>query len=122
MPITAAWRRPYNTIGQSVSTPLTYTMTEQASRLVIDVTGTVNSVNRIFSRLVLTPVLNGNSLSFTMQQLNFGGTVASTYVSATNPADSVATNVSAPIVVTLPEAVNLDTFFTNAGVAQTVPA
>jgi hypothetical protein len=91
--------------------------------VVIEGVSTVNSVSRIFVRIVLTPVLSGASLSFTAKVLKFSGAAGtSTYVSPANPPDSNAVNNTIAPSIPLGETLDLNAFLTAAGVAQPTPA
>lgn len=121
MAINAGWDRPFLESAEAKTTALTYTLTENAGRAVIDVTATVNSESKLLGRILITPQLSGSSLTHKVKHLIFPGGNASDYTSATNPADSAASNTGTAAEIVLPDPLNLDTFYTAAGVARTDP-
>jgi hypothetical protein len=121
MALNAAWQRPFSEAAEAKTTGLTYTLTENAGRAVIDVTATINSETKILARILITPQSSGSTLTHQVKHLIFPGDDTSDYTSATNPADSEASNATTAVEVVLPDSLNLDSFYTDAGVNRTDP-
>jgi hypothetical protein len=123
MPITVNWQQPYTTAVKATATPLTYTAAERSPNVVVEGVATVNAVSRIFVRIILTPIVAGQTLSFSAKVLKFSGAAGtSTYVSTTNPPDSNAVNATTAPSIALGEVLDLNAYLIAAGVAQPVPA
>lgn len=121
MSINANWQRPFSEAAEAKTTAITHVLTETGGKAIVDVTTTINSTSKIIARLVLTPVLTGSTLKYQVNLLTFEGDAHGNYTSATNPADSTAANAGASAQVVVPDTINLDAYYTAAGVNRTDP-
>ncbi|MBW4660951.1 MAG: hypothetical protein KME15_19930 [Drouetiella hepatica Uher 2000/2452] len=121
MPTNINWSRPFSEAAEVKTSAVTHALTVSGGKAIIDVTATVNAATKILERIILTPKASNTGTTHTVKHLIFSGGSDSVYVSATNPADSVATNAATAVETVLPDTLNLDSFYTAAGVGRTDP-
>lgn len=114
MTYSRSFSRPLATATASESETITPTMTidDANNTVILEWVAPINAVSRIFRRLKIVDSFNGSSLTQTCTDLIFVG--SRTYVSSTNPADSLAAST---MTYTL-AAIDLDVFHTAAGDAR----
>jgi len=116
MAVSASFTRSLATTTESVATSYAITTVEDdgANTFVIHVNATVNAATKVVKRMKLALNISGNSLSPTLTVLDFAGNAAS-YTGVSVPADSAATATQVLALNTI----DLDAFYTAAGVART---
>jgi len=90
----------------------TLTIDDANNTVILEWVATVGAASRIFRRLKIADTFSGASLSQTVTDMVFAG--SRTYVSSTNPADSLANSTTTYTLA----AIDLDAFHTAAGDAR----
>jgi hypothetical protein len=122
MALTASWDRAKADVVLAVSSVRTTVLFEDSvgKQLVVDHYSTLNSAVRLLMRVILKPTFNGDKFSLVRTVLDYSAQAASTY----NPTN-LASATTAPFTLTNGVVVagdgdlDLDAFYTAAGVAKT---
>ena len=121
MPTNINWSRPFSESAEPKTSAVTHALTVLGGKAIIDVTVTIGSATKILERIILTPKASNTGTTHTVKHLIFSGGADSVYVSATSPADTAALNAATAVETVLPDTLNLDSFYTAAGVSRTDP-
>jgi hypothetical protein len=115
MSFNLSYTRPLATVTGTETASYTTTLTEDGSgkKYTIDVVATVNATSKLVRKIIITPVFNGTSLTFGVDEYVYAGGAAN-YVSATNPATSAAVG-GGPIAHYDLTQQDMDAFHTAAG-------
>ena len=122
MALTANWNRAKANVVLAVSSVRTTVLFEDGTngQLVVDHYSTLNAAIRLLMRVILKPTFNGTHYSLVRTVLDYSAQAASTY----DPS-SLSTAVTAPFTIANGVEVaddgdlDLDAFYTTAGVAKT---
>jgi hypothetical protein len=122
MALTASWNRAKADVVLAVSSVRSSVLFEDSvgKQLVVDHYSTLNSAVRLLMRVILKPTFNGNKFSLVRTVLDYSAQAASTYSFASFAAATTAPFTLANGVVVAGDGdLDLDAFYTAAGVAKT---
>ena len=109
--------RPLTAQTESEATNLTGVLIEGTTDWVVDFKATINAAARLVSRLRITPEVNGKSIRYKVELLDFSSSADQTYADArTTPfTDTEADNAASPNVVGTSTFIDADAIHTTAG-------
>ena len=118
MPFALPYTRPVATQTATETANYTAAITEDGSgkKFTVDVTNVIGANTKLVRKFVITPVFNGTSLVFTVDEYQYAGNAAN-YVSATSPALGAAVG-GGPIATYQMTQQDMDAFHTAAGDAR----
>ena len=116
------WSRPYLTNVEDADTSVTAALTETATGFIVDLyvpsTDADFAADTLICKLVCTTAVSGTNMTVTCVPYYYDGNDA--YTDSGNPATSAATSTGSS--VQLASGINLDAFYTVAGVTRTDPS
>lgn len=111
MPIESDWQRPLSATTEIVKTEFSYSLIDRSEdgRIVVNVTTLIDGQPRLVARLVITLILSETTLRHAVQYLLFDGSKS---------VDAADDDRSSSEWVELPGVLDLDSFFTVAGIGR----